>query len=58
MSHTRHLVHGQPIAALQLAFCACGWEYEIEKDRWRPPRTLEGRTRAANWRGDEDEVGE
>ena len=58
MTHTRHLVHGQPSAALQVAWCRCGAVYDLRRETWGPPKHTEGVIRAANWRGDEDEVGE
>jgi hypothetical protein len=50
MSDHRHLVHGQPSRALALAWCQCGAELQLERDRWRdPPKTLEGKTRRQAW---------
>jgi hypothetical protein len=40
---------------LQIAICSCGAEYLIEADRWREPKTYEGKRRRLTWHEEEAE---
>lgn len=53
MTEHRHLVDGQPSAALQIAWCRCGATLDLRTQKWGPPRYLTGRVRSATWKGDE-----
>lgn len=55
MTDHRHLIKGRVSEVLALGWCECGEEYLIEKDRWREPRTAEGRMRRFRWIPEEAE---
>lgn len=55
MEAHRHLVHGRIFEALALALCECGEELQLERNKWRAPKTLEGKMRREKWAARERE---